>query len=78
MINRLVTLFFLLLFFSFPACGGQNQPDKTQKQPLTDAITSVQQQKKPDEKTTVAAPQATRADEEDADEDSSVFDDEHG
>jgi len=79
MLSRFIVPFLLLLFFSFPTWGGQSQPDKGQKQPLADSSTSGQQQKKIDEQATANVPPPAKVPiAEDTEEDSSVFDDEHG
>lgn len=79
MINRLVSLLFLLLLFCSPACGGQTQPDYPMKGPLVDFTTGEELQKKQATMTTVAIPPPVKSpSEENSEEESSVFDDEHG
>jgi len=77
MLSRFIVPFLLLLFFSFPAWGGQDQLEKTQKQSPTDSSLSVQQQKKTTDQEAVSPPPLDQVPSED-EEDSSVFDDEHG
>ena len=79
MLNRFIVPFLLLLFFSFPAWGGRNQPEKIQKQSPADSSLRVQQQGKTTDQEAVSTLSPDQvSSEDDTEEDTSVFDDEHG
>lgn len=79
MLSRFIVPFLLLLFFSFPACGGQNQPETIRKQSPADSSPSVQQQAETTGQEMAPTPPPDQgSDEDDTEEDSSGLDDEHG
>ncbi len=78
MLNRFIVLLVLFLLFSSPAWGGQNQPEKVQKQPLADSLQKVQQKKTTDQEAVSPPPSSQAASEDDTEDDSSDLDDEHG
>lgn len=79
MLSRFIVPFLLLLFFSFPACGGQNQPETIQKQPLADSSPSLQQQAETTGQEMAPTPPPDQVpDENNTEEEPSDLDDEHG